>query len=88
MKEVMIRIKGKQVSKDSGEDEMEFMTEGKLYRRKGGSPSRRTERWKLRSDRKGKKGCGAHFFFIGQIISRLWPDPKQAGQVCLRRHQI
>ncbi|MBQ6370618.1 MAG: DUF1934 domain-containing protein [Firmicutes bacterium] len=35
MKEVMIRIKGKQVSKDSGEDEMEFMTEGKLYRRKG-----------------------------------------------------
>lgn len=35
MKEVMIRIKGKQVSKDTGEDEMEFVTEGKLYLRKG-----------------------------------------------------
>jgi len=35
MKEVMIRIKGKQVSKDAGEDEMEFVTEGKLYLRKG-----------------------------------------------------
>lgn len=35
MKEVMIRIKGKQVTRESGEDEMEFMTEGKLYRRNG-----------------------------------------------------
>ena len=35
MKEVMIRIKGKRVSKDAGEDEMEFVTEGKLYLRKG-----------------------------------------------------
>ena len=35
MKEVMIRIKGKQVSKDTGEDEMEFVTEGKLYHRNG-----------------------------------------------------
>ncbi|MBQ9015064.1 MAG: DUF1934 domain-containing protein [Firmicutes bacterium] len=35
MKDVMIRIKGKQVSKDTGEDEMEFVTEGKLYLRKG-----------------------------------------------------
>lgn len=35
MKEVMIRIKGKQISRDAGEDEMEFVTEGKLYRRKG-----------------------------------------------------
>ena len=33
MKEVMIRIQGKQVTRESGEDEMEFMTEGKLYRR-------------------------------------------------------
>lgn len=35
MKEVMIRIKGKQVSRESGEEEMEFVTEGKLYRRNG-----------------------------------------------------
>ena len=35
MKEVMIRIKGKQVSREAGEDEMEFMTEGKLYHRNG-----------------------------------------------------
>ena len=35
MKEVMIRIKGKQVTRESGEDEMEFMTEGKLYERNG-----------------------------------------------------
>ncbi len=35
MKEVMIRIRGKQVSRDAGEDEMEFVTEGKLYRRNG-----------------------------------------------------
>ena len=35
MKEVMIRIKGKQVSRESGEDEMEFVTEGKLYHRNG-----------------------------------------------------
>lgn len=35
MKEVIIRIKGKQVIRDSGEDEMEFMTEGKLYHRNG-----------------------------------------------------
>lgn len=33
MKEVMIRIQGTQISRESGEDEMEFMTEGKLYRR-------------------------------------------------------
>ena len=35
MKEVMIRIKGKQMTRESGEDEMEFMTEGKLYERNG-----------------------------------------------------
>ncbi len=35
MKEVMIRIKGKQVTREAGEDEMEFVTEGKLYRRNG-----------------------------------------------------
>jgi len=35
MKEVMIRIKGKQVTRESGEDEMEFVTEGKLYQRNG-----------------------------------------------------
>lgn len=35
MKEVMIRIKGKQVIRDNGEDEMEFVTEGKLYKRNG-----------------------------------------------------
>ena len=33
MKEVMIRIKGKQITRESGEDEMEFVTEGKLYKR-------------------------------------------------------
>ncbi len=33
MKEVMIRIKGRQYSREHGEDEMEFITEGKLYRR-------------------------------------------------------
>ena len=35
MKEVMIRIKGRQISRDNEEDEMEFVTEGKLYRRNG-----------------------------------------------------
>ena len=35
MKEVMIKIKGKQISRENGEDEMEFVTEGKLYRRNG-----------------------------------------------------
>lgn len=35
MKEVMIRIKGKQVTREAGEDEMEFVTEGKLYHRNG-----------------------------------------------------
>ena len=35
MKEVMIRIKGKQVTRETGEDEMEVVTEGKLYRRNG-----------------------------------------------------
>ncbi|MEE0772865.1 MAG: DUF1934 domain-containing protein [Anaerovoracaceae bacterium] len=31
MKEIMVRIKGHQVSKDAGEDTMEFITEAKLY---------------------------------------------------------
>jgi len=35
MKEVMIKIKGRQFSRETGEDEMEFVTEGKLYRRNG-----------------------------------------------------
>lgn len=35
MKEVMIRIKGKQIHRDQGDEEMEFVTEGKLYRRNG-----------------------------------------------------
>ena len=35
MKNVMIRIKGKQISRETGEDEMEFITEGKLYKRNG-----------------------------------------------------
>ena len=35
MKEVLIKIKGKQISRESGEDSMEFVTEGKLYNRNG-----------------------------------------------------
>ena len=33
MKEIMVKIKGQQVSPDIGEDEMEFVTEAKLYER-------------------------------------------------------
>ena len=33
MKDVLIKIKSSQMSKEAGEDEMEFITEGKLYRR-------------------------------------------------------
>ena len=33
MKEVMLKIKGQQMTEDGQEDRMEFVTEGKLYRR-------------------------------------------------------
>ena len=33
MKDVLIKIKSSQMSNEAGEDEMEFITEGKLYRR-------------------------------------------------------
>ena len=33
MKDVLIKIKTSQMSDEAGEDEMEFITEGKLYRR-------------------------------------------------------
>ena len=33
MKDVLIKIKSTQMSKEAGEDEMEFITEAKLYRR-------------------------------------------------------
>lgn len=33
MKEIMVKIKGHQVSPDAGEDTMEFVTEAKLYER-------------------------------------------------------
>lgn len=33
MKEVMIRIKGQQISKETGEDTMEFITEAQLYKK-------------------------------------------------------
>ena len=35
MKEIMIRIKGRQITREAGEDEIEFVTEGKLYQRNG-----------------------------------------------------
>lgn len=35
MKEVMVKISSLQVSKEAGEDEMEFVTEAKLYERNG-----------------------------------------------------
>ena len=35
MKEVMVRIKSMQVSREAGSDEMEFVTEAKLYKRNG-----------------------------------------------------
>lgn len=35
MKDIMVRIKGHQVSKEAGEDSMEFVTEAKLYERGG-----------------------------------------------------
>ena len=34
MKNVLVRIKSRQVNRDTGEDEMEFVTEAKLYRRR------------------------------------------------------
>ena len=33
MKDVLVKIKSRQVSREAGEDEMEFITEAKLYRR-------------------------------------------------------
>lgn len=33
MKEIMVKITGRQISSDTGEDSMEFITEAKLYRR-------------------------------------------------------
>lgn len=35
MREVMVRIKSMQVSREAGSDEMEFVTEAKLYKRNG-----------------------------------------------------
>ncbi|MGN0702179.1 MAG: DUF1934 domain-containing protein [Lentihominibacter sp.] len=35
MKEVMVRIRSTQVSREAGSDEMEFVTEAKLYKRNG-----------------------------------------------------
>ena len=35
MKDVMIRIKGIQIRRDQDDEDMEFVTEGKLYRRNG-----------------------------------------------------
>lgn len=35
MKDIMVRIKGHQISKEAGEDSMEFVTEAKLYERGG-----------------------------------------------------
>lgn len=35
MKEVMVRIKSMQVSREAGSDETEFVTEAKLYKRNG-----------------------------------------------------
>ena len=35
MKEVMVRIKSMQVSREAGSDDMEFVTEAKLYKRNG-----------------------------------------------------
>lgn len=35
MKEVLIKIKSRQVNEESGADEMEFVTEAKLYNRNG-----------------------------------------------------
>lgn len=33
MKEIMVKITGRQISSDTGEDSMEFITEAKLYKR-------------------------------------------------------
>lgn len=35
MKEVMVKIKSSQVSREAGNDEMEFVTEARLYKRNG-----------------------------------------------------
>lgn len=35
MKEIMVKIKGQQISSEAGEDSMEFITEAKLYERGG-----------------------------------------------------
>jgi len=35
MKDVLVKIKSRQINNETGEDEMEFVTEAKLYRRNG-----------------------------------------------------
>ena len=35
MKDVVVKIKSRQINNETGEDEMEFVTEAKLYRRNG-----------------------------------------------------
>ncbi len=35
MKDVIVKIKSRQINNETGEDEMEFVTEAKLYRRNG-----------------------------------------------------
>ena len=69
MKEIMVKIKGHQVSQDAGEDSMEFITEAKLYERGGalyliyeesevsGIPGCRT-RLKLKGDQVQMKRLG------------------------------
>lgn len=69
MKEVMVRIKSMQVSREAGSDEMEFVTEAKLYKRNGalyllyeesefsGMPGYRT-RLRLRDDEVQMKRFG------------------------------
>ena len=52
MKDVLIKIKSSQMSNEAGEDEMEFITEGKLYRR-----NNTTYRLYEESEFSGVPGC-------------------------------
>ncbi|MDO4485912.1 MAG: DUF1934 domain-containing protein [Bacillota bacterium] len=70
MKEIMVRIRGNQITKEAGEDSMEFVTEAKLYERGGalyliyeesevsGIPGCRT-RLKLKGDQVQMKRIGS-----------------------------
>ena len=86
MKEVMIRITGQQVTKEAGEDIMEFVTEAKIYSRGGalylvydeselsGIPGCRT-RLKLKDGKLQLKRFGELSFEKGKRYNGVYETP-------------